>query len=110
MSMEWNKIFGAVLLAGLIAMLAGFAAEVLVHPKTPEKPAYVVAMPEGAAPAPSGGAAPPGPAALTPRTGKAGPAAARSEATADAARHHRDTGGPSQGGPHPKSRRVRPHR
>ncbi|MHA7060625.1 c-type cytochrome [Azospirillum argentinense] len=99
MSMEWNKIFGAVLLAGLIAMLAGFAAEVLVHPKTPEKPGYVVAMPDGAAPAPSGGAAPSGPAEIAPLLAKADAAAGQSAAKACAACHSFDKGGPNKVGP-----------
>ncbi len=43
MSLEGNKILGAVLLAGLVAMLASFTAELFVEPEALEKPAYVVA-------------------------------------------------------------------
>ena len=32
-SMEFNKLSGAILLGGLIAMMTGFIAEVLVEPK-----------------------------------------------------------------------------
>lgn len=36
-NLEWNKIFAAFLVAGIIAMLAGFVSHLLVHPHTPEK-------------------------------------------------------------------------
>ncbi len=99
MSMEWNKIFGAVLLAGLVAMLAGFAAEVLVHPKSLEKPAYVVAMPDGAAQAPKAGAAPSGPAEIGPLLAKADADAGKAATKACAACHSFDKGGAAKVGP-----------
>ncbi len=51
MSLESNKIFAAVLTAGVIAMIGGFVAEVLVHPHALETDAVAI---EGA---PEGGAA-----------------------------------------------------
>src|SRR3546814_1068916 len=40
--MELSKIFAAVLVAGIIAMVTGFVAEQLVHPVQLEQDAYVV--------------------------------------------------------------------
>jgi len=100
MSMEWNKIFGAVLLAGLIAMLTGFVAEVLVHPKELEQNAYVVALPEGAgAPAGGGGAAPAGPAEIGPLLASADPAAGQTAAKACVSCHSFEKGGANKVGP-----------
>ena len=100
MSMEWNKIFGAVLLAGLIAMLAGFISEVLVHPKTPEKAAYVIAVPEGkGGDTKGGGGAPAGPGEIAPLLAKADPAAGQTAAKACAACHSFDKGAASKVGP-----------
>ena len=82
MSMEWNKIFGAVLLAGLIAMLAGFASKVLVHSKPLEKSVYVVATPEGASAPADKGAAPTGPAPIAPLLAAASPDAGQKVAKA----------------------------
>lgn len=100
MSMEWNKIFGAVLLAGLIAMLSGFVSEVLVHPKKSEKNAYVVAIPEGqSSHADKGGGAPTGPAPIAPLLAKADTAAGQGTAKACAACHSFDKGGANKVGP-----------
>jgi cytochrome c len=38
----FNKIAGALLSAGLLAMVAGFAAHILYHPMMLEKPAYAI--------------------------------------------------------------------
>lgn len=47
MDMEFNKIFAAVLTAGIIATTAGFlSAHVLYHPKFPEKSGYEIAASE----------------------------------------------------------------
>src|SRR3546814_17887902 len=42
----WNKVAGAVLSAGLLAMVAGFVTHFIYHPETPEKQAYVIATGE----------------------------------------------------------------
>ncbi len=47
--MEFNKIFAAVLVAGLIAMLSGFVAEKLTHPHKLKEDAYPVEALEAAA-------------------------------------------------------------
>lgn len=99
MSMEWNKIFGAVLLAGLIAMLAGFASKVLVHSKPLEKSVYVVATPEGASAPADKGAAPAGPAPIAPLLAAASPDAGQKVAKACAACHSFDKGGAAKVGP-----------
>lgn len=43
MSMEFNKILGALLTAGIIAMLAGFVSHKLYHPEHLEKNAFEIA-------------------------------------------------------------------
>lgn len=45
-SFEWNKIIGAVLGTGILAMVAGLIATNLVKPKLLAQPAYVVASAE----------------------------------------------------------------
>ncbi|MGQ0676088.1 MAG: c-type cytochrome [Rhodospirillales bacterium] len=44
----WNKVAGAILFSGLIAMTAGFMAELLVHPKMLKENVLAVAVPESA--------------------------------------------------------------
>lgn len=41
-SFEWNKIFGAVLLAALVGMMAGFIADRSVHAEKLEKPVLAI--------------------------------------------------------------------
>lgn len=53
--MEFNKIFAAILVAGIIAMFGGFAAKLLVHPHKIAENAYNIEVVEVAAP---GGAKP----------------------------------------------------
>lgn len=101
MSMETNKIFGAILLALLIGTMSGFIAEVLVHPKALEKPAYVIAVPEAAAPAdaaaPAGGGG--APAAIGPLLAKADAGAGQTAAKACAACHSFNKGEAAKVGP-----------
>lgn len=47
MSMEFNKILAALLVAGIIAMLGGFVSHKLYHPHHLEKDAYEIAAMEG---------------------------------------------------------------
>lgn len=52
MDMETNKIFGAVLVAGILAMLGGFFSDIIFpahHGKGEETKAYVIEVPEGGA-------------------------------------------------------------
>lgn len=46
MNMEFNKIFAALLVAGIVASLSGFAADHLVHSKELEENAYKIDVPE----------------------------------------------------------------
>lgn len=48
--MEFNKIFAAVLIAGIIAMTGGFAGRLLVHGDKPETDAYTIEVVEVLAP------------------------------------------------------------
>lgn len=57
MSMEFNKIFAALLVAGITAMLSWFVAHQVYHPKHLEENAYKVEVAE-AAPGPGAAAAP----------------------------------------------------
>jgi cytochrome c len=43
---DFNKIAKGVLFAGILAMVAGFIADGLYHPKTPEKTAFAIEIPE----------------------------------------------------------------
>lgn len=99
MSMEWNKAFGAVLLAGLIAMMCGFVAELLVHAETPEKNAYAVPIPEGMSQTAAAGDAPAGPAPIEPLLASADPAAGQNVAKACASCHSFEKGAANKVGP-----------
>lgn len=96
--MEFNKIMGAVLLALLVSMLAGFTAEKVVSPRHLEKNVYVVegvaAAGEAAAPA-----APVEIADIKPLLAAADPAKGATLAKACAACHSFDQGGPNKVGP-----------
>ena len=59
-----NKIVGAILTAGLVAMVSGFFANVLYHPDIPVKQAYAIAVPDKPAAATQAAAAPAGPEAV----------------------------------------------
>jgi cytochrome c len=49
-SYEWNKIAGAILLSGLVAMMAGFISRELVHPEHAEQLHYALVQPGEKAP------------------------------------------------------------
>lgn len=46
--MEFNKIFAAILVAGIVAMLAGFFADKIVHPEKLKENAFAVEVAESA--------------------------------------------------------------
>lgn len=54
MNMEFNKLFAALLVAGIIAMMGGFIGKLLVHPKHLEQNAYQVEVAEAATPGAAG--------------------------------------------------------
>ncbi|HEU0117609.1 MAG TPA: cytochrome c family protein [Alphaproteobacteria bacterium] len=74
-SFEFNKLFAAVLIAILVAMVSGFLAEKLIHPEELAKNAYVVEGVAASANAAPEAAAPAGPAKIEPFLAKADPAA-----------------------------------
>jgi len=49
MSMEFNKLFAAILVAGIVAMLAGFIADVMTHRAHPAENAFPIEVAESAA-------------------------------------------------------------
>jgi cytochrome c len=91
-SLEMNKIAGAILTAGLIAMLSGFVAEELVRPQqaTTEGPAGA------AAPAPT---APPAIEPVSPLLAKADASAGQQTAKQCQTCHDFTKGGPNKVGP-----------
>ena len=93
--MEFNKIFAAILVAGIIAMLGGFVAKQLVHPKKLAEPAYNIEVVEAATP--GGKAAGPDPILALIATADA--AKGEKIAKACAACHTFTKGGPMGVGP-----------
>ena len=61
-SLEINKYVAAVLLAGVIAMTAGFVSKLMIHPTAPDEPVYLAAATTGD----TGGAADAAPAGPEP--------------------------------------------
>ncbi len=95
--MEFNKIFAAVLVAGIVAMLAGFVAKQLVHPHKLAENAYnVEAMEESAG---GGAAKPAGPEPILAMIAAADAARGEKIAKACAACHTFNKGGPNGVGP-----------
>lgn len=96
-SMEKNKIFAAVLCAGIMAMLSGFIADQLVHADTLEEDAVAIEGLDGAA---SGGPAKPaGPDPIMDLIATADIAKGEKLSKACAACHSFDQGGPDKVGP-----------
>lgn len=96
--MEFNKIFAAVLVAGIVAMLGGFVAKKLVHPHELEENAYnVEALAEDAGA--GGPAKPAGPEPILAMLAAADVAKGEKIAKACAACHSFQKGGPNGVGP-----------
>lgn len=95
--MEFNKIFAAVLVAGIVAMLGGFVARQLVHPHTLEKDAFPIEVVEGAGG--GGPAAAAGPEPVLALLAAADAAKGEKIAKACAACHTFTKGGPNGIGP-----------
>lgn len=106
-SFELSKIAGAILCALLVIVGFRTALEIAGHDKAPEKPGYVLPLPEAAAaPAANGEAAPAEPAAPAFDAKAVADAAASGDAAAGqkvfskcAACHSGDKGGPNKVGP-----------
>lgn len=95
-SMELNKIFAAVLVAGITAMLAGFVAEVLTHPHDPETDAVAI---EGMVEAGGGAAVAAKPQPILHLIASADVAQGEKLSKACAACHSFEKGGPTKVGP-----------
>ncbi len=95
-NLESNKIFAAVLIAGIVAMLSGFVAHKLVHPHDLEKDAVEI---EGAALEGAGPAAVELPAPIMHLIATADIAQGEKLSKACAACHSFDQGGPNKVGP-----------
>lgn len=95
--LELNKVFAAILVAGIIAMVTGFVAELLVAPTELEENAYVVDT--GAAPAETGGEEEEGLPDIGMLLASADPAAGEALTRACQACHTFEKGGPAKVGP-----------
>jgi cytochrome c len=97
MSLELNKIAASVLTAGVVAMGAGFVAEVLIHPHIPEEPHYSVAAKsddgDGAPDEPAG------PQSILPLLADADASAGEGVTRPCQACHSFEKGGPQKVGP-----------
>jgi cytochrome c len=97
-SQEANKIAGAILMAGLIAMASGFIARALVQPKPLKEPAFAVEKADAPA-ATQAAAAPVEIPPIAPLLARADLAAGEASAKKCAACHTFDKGGPNRVGP-----------
>jgi len=105
-SFELSKIAGAILCSLLVIVGFRTALEIAAHDRAPEKPGYVLPLPEAAAPAGKGDAAPAEPAAPAFDAKAVADAAASGDVAAGkkifskcAACHSGDQGGPNKVGP-----------
>lgn len=95
-NMEFNKLFAALLVAGIIASLAGFIASQLVHAEAPAEFAYAIEATEDTA---GGAAAVAMPEPILAMIGAADIARGEQVAKACAACHTFNPGGPNGTGP-----------
>lgn len=98
MSFEANKIAGAILAAMILAMVSGLVANMLVHPKPLEKPAFAVAGGEETAAATTS-SAPKGPEPIAPLIASADAKAGEEKAKLCSTCHTFTKGGPNKIGP-----------
>lgn len=96
-TLEANKLIAAVLTAGVVAMLAGFIAEVVYHREPLEEHAYMVEMPEE--PAAEEEPAEPALEPVVPLLAEASPEAGQQVAKKCAACHTFEQGGAHKVGP-----------
>ncbi|MGK9235518.1 cytochrome c family protein [Inquilinus limosus] len=99
--MEFNKIFAAVLLAGIIGMATGIVADILVSPEPLKENAFKVDTSAVApsAPAEGGGSTAPAIPPIAPLLASADPAKGQQLSKACTACHTFEKGGPNKVGP-----------
>lgn len=95
-SFEFNKIFAAVLVAGIVAMLGGFIADLAVHPEMLAEDAVPI---EGVESVAGGAAGPTGPEPIMALIAAADIAKGEKLSKACAACHSFEQGGPDKVGP-----------
>lgn len=98
MKLESNKIFAAVLVAGITAYLAGFVADIVYHEHELEENAYVIDVPESDVGVP-GTSVPKGPEPIAGLLADADVAKGEKLSRACAACHTFEKGGPNGIGP-----------
>ena len=96
-NLEFNKVFAALLVAGVVAMLCGFIAKQVVHPETLAKNAVLI---EAAQAAEGGSAVATGPEPILGLLAKADIAKGKAIAKACSACHNFDNPGKDGVGPH----------
>ncbi|MDB5478025.1 MAG: cytochrome c domain protein [Alphaproteobacteria bacterium] len=98
-NLEFNKILAAILVAGIVAKLAGFAAERFSEPHELEKPVIAIDTSALESAGSGGPAAPTGPEPILALLGKADIAKGQALAKACLACHDFSKGGPNKIGP-----------
>jgi cytochrome c len=97
--MEFNKIFAAILVAGIIAMLASFVSHESYHPEKLERNTFPIAVADAGADAAAAPAADKGPEPIDNLMAAADPAAGEKIARVCMSCHTLDKGGPNRVGP-----------
>lgn len=101
MNMETNKIFAALLVAGIIAMLGGFVSSLAMHPHELEEAAYEIeAAEDGAAGGHDAAPAETGPESIADLMASADLERGQKLSRACTACHTLDQGGADRTGPH----------
>jgi cytochrome c len=96
-NLEFNKIFAALLIAGIIAMLCGFIAKKIIHPKPLDQMAVMIDVAEAAETGPAVAA---GPEPILALLATADIEKGKNVAKACTACHNLDKGGKDGVGPH----------
>lgn len=96
-NLEFNKVFAALLIAGIVAMLCGFIAKQVVHPEPLEKMAVMIEVAEASEAGPAVAA---GPEPILALLATADVEKGKSVAKACTACHSLDKGGKDGVGPH----------
>ena len=99
MNMEQNKIFAALLLAGIIAMVSGIFADGAIHSEDLEKPAYVIEVADAGTATPGADAKPKGAEPIADLLATADLVRGKKLSKACAACHTFDKGGAKKTGP-----------